>query len=182
MYPFLQRYCTSPDTNRNYRTAAFSRKSADPRNDWRPPLGGQCSSPIEGSIRYSGSGWGLFHWHGAQIPGDWILRPESLTPQVTLKTVNIEQRRAACEILGWNKLLQELDAKVIDRDADSQIGELLEVKLPDLPQPAKFLRVRCGTGREFAVGIPPEITSALHAQAWMIGVDAKEFTRPEIRT
>jgi hypothetical protein len=133
------------------------------------------------SIKYAGTGWGLFHWHGTQVPADWIVHREALTPQVALKTANIEQRRAACEMLGWARILSELNARVIDSDIDPEIGELVEVNLPDLPAPAKFLRVRCGTGREFAIGIPPHITKALDAQAWMIGLDPKDFTRPEIR-
>ena len=44
---------------------------------------------------------------------------------------NIEQRRAACEIVGWNRILAELDAKSLDKHPDPQIGELVEVSLPD---------------------------------------------------
>jgi hypothetical protein len=99
-----------------------------------------------------------------------------------LKQKNVEQRRVACEILGWANILRNLDeAKTIDADNDPQIGELVEVKLPDLPNKAKFLRVRCGTGREFAIGIPPHINKALDAQAWIVGLEPKDFTRPEIR-
>ena len=133
------------------------------------------------SIKYAGTGWGLFQWHGTQVPGEWILDRAKLTPKVALKQENIEQRRAACEILGWSNILTELKAKTIDRDNDPEIGELVQVKLPDLREPAKFLRVRCGTGREFAIGIPPHINKALDAQAWIAGLDPSEFQRPEIR-
>ncbi|MCC8949326.1 hypothetical protein H8A97_30545 [Bradyrhizobium sp. Arg62] len=74
-----------------------------------------------------------------------------------------------------------MNAKTIDRDPDPQIGELVEVKLPDLREKAKFLRVRCGTGREFAIGIPPHITKALDAQAWIVGLEPSDFVKPEIR-
>jgi hypothetical protein len=124
----------------------------------------------------------LFHWHGTQVPGEWILERSKLAPQTVLKTSNIEQRRAGCEILGWANILRELNAKTVDRDADPEIGELVEVNLPDLSAPAKFLRVRCGTGREFAIGIPPGINKALDAQAWMVGLEPSDFTRPECRS
>jgi hypothetical protein len=133
------------------------------------------------SIRYAGTGWGLFHWHGTQVPGEWILQRHKLTPAIALKQSNIEQRRAACEILGWANIIRELNAKTIDCDGDPEIGDLVEVRLPDLSAPARFLRVRCGTGREFAIGIPPHITKALDAQAWMIGLEPHEFIRPEVR-
>ena len=142
---------------------------------------GRLHSETGMSIKYAGTGWGLFHWHGTKIPAEWILERTKLTPQVALKCSNIEKRRVACEMLGWSRILLELKAKIIDQDADPEIGELVEVRLPDLSAPAKFLRVRCGTGREFAIGIPPGINKALDAQAWMIGLDPKDFHRPEIR-
>jgi hypothetical protein len=127
-------------------------------------------------------GWSLYHWHGVKIPAEWIEDKASLTAKTALTWTNIEQRRAAIEIVGWARILRELNAKVIDADGDPQIGTLVEVKLPDLPRPARFCRVTCGTGREFAVGVPPEIETALAAQAWMQGVQLADFIRPEIRT
>lgn len=126
-------------------------------------------------------GWELYHWHGTQVPEEWIKGRDSLTPEIALKQENMELRRAACEILGWDKILTALKAKVIDEDPDPEIGTLVEVQLPDLPNRAKFLRVRCGTGRQFAIGVPPAMTKALDAQAWIIGLDPKDFNRPEIR-
>ena len=133
------------------------------------------------AVEYS-DGWGVSSWHGTRVPDEWLADKKSLTAQVALKEQNIEQRRAACEILGWSRILKELDAKTIDHDNDPQIGDLVEVALPDLPQRAKFLRVQCGTGREFAIGIPPHIESSLEAQAWIVGLDTKDFLKPEVRT
>jgi hypothetical protein len=75
-----------------------------------------------------------------------------------------------------------LDATVVDEDGDPQIGTLVEVSLPGLPKRSRFLRVQCGTGREFAVGVPPEVKTALAAQAWMQGVKLEDFRKPEVRT
>ena len=131
------------------------------------------------SIAYR-DGWALHHWHGTAIPEEWVT-DRKLTPAVALGQPNIELRRAACEILGWDHILTELSAKMIDRDGDPEIGELVEVALPQIGA-AKFLRVRCGTGRQFAIGIPPHITKALDAQAWIIGLEPGDFIRPEVRS
>jgi hypothetical protein len=104
-----------------------------------------------------------------------------LTAKEAITWSNIEQRRAACEILGWAKILQELDAKVINEDGDPEIGTLVEVELPDIGK-EKFLRVMCGTKREFALPVPPEMKTALQAQSWTWGLDEKDFTIPEVRT
>lgn len=126
-------------------------------------------------------GWAIHAWHGVRIPAEWIEDRKTLTAAVALKTENVEQRRAACEILGWASILQELDARTVDVDADPEIGTLLEVTLPDAGN-ERFLRVLCGTKREFALPVPREMKTALEANAWTFGFDKDSFVKPEVRT
>jgi hypothetical protein len=126
-------------------------------------------------------GWSLYHWHGVKIPGEWIENRNNLDAKTALTWDNIEQRRAACELVGWERILRELDAKVIDTDEDPMIGELVEVTLPDVGR-EKFLRVVCGTGRRFALPVPPHTKTALDAQAWTYGVDTQVIAALEART
>ena len=106
---------------------------------------------------------------------------QSLTASVALTCENIEQRRAACEIIGWNKILDELDARVIDEDGDPEIGTLIEVDLPDSGK-ERFLRVTCGTGRQFAIPVPRDCgDTAIAANSWTYGLTQHEY-KPEIRT
>jgi hypothetical protein len=93
----------------------------------------------------------------------------------------MEQRRAACEIVGWANILRELDSKVIDEDDDPEIGTLLECEIPDSGK-ERFLQVKCGTGRAFVLHVPKECYTALEAQAWMFQLDVKSFIKPEVRT
>lgn len=130
------------------------------------------------SIAYR-DGWTLHHWHGVSIPPEWV-NGKKPSAKEALHWANVEQRRAACEILGWQHILAELDAKVIDKDDDAEIGTLLEVNLPD-SGPERFLSVRCGTGRQFALPVPREVDTALAANAWTYGLDKHSF-KPEIRT
>lgn len=124
-------------------------------------------------------GWSLYHWHGVKVPEEWILDRKSLTGQTALSQENTELRRAACEIVGWAKILKDLKAKVINTD-HPQIGTLLEVNLPDAEK-EKFLKVTCATGRKFAIPVPKEMKTALQANAWTFGLDSDQFN-PEIRT
>ena len=126
-------------------------------------------------------GWSLYHWHGVSIPAEWIEDRASLTPQIALTWQNIEQRRAACEILGWESILSALDARIIDQDADPMVGTLVEVNLPDAGK-ERFLRVLCGTGRTFSLPVPPTVKSAIEAQAWSWGLDQSTYDKPEVRT
>ena len=130
------------------------------------------------AIEY-GDGWGVAAWHGTRIPREWV---EGALPsaQDALRWSNIEQRRAACELIGWQAILREVNATSVDKDADLEIGELLRADLPDSPG-EQFLRVRCGTGREFVLPVPPNMRTAREANAWTYGLDADELA-PEVRT
>ena len=126
-------------------------------------------------------GWGVYAVHGTRIPETWITAPSTLTPKVALTWPNVEQRRAACEILGWENILRELKAKSINKDEDPMIGELVEVNLPDIGK-ERFLRVLCGTGRRFALPVPPNMKTALEANSWTYGVDTQVLKALEART
>ena len=125
-------------------------------------------------------GWALWHWHGVRVPRAWIENPSSVDPKLALTWRNIEQRRALAEILGWARVLEEVQAKEIDRDVDPQIGTLIETDLPDSPN-QKFLRVKCGTGREFVIPVPSEMRTARQANAWTYGLESNQL-KPEVRT
>ena len=127
-------------------------------------------------------GYAIHAWHGTTIPREWIEDKANLSAKTALTWANIEQRRAALEIVGWHNVLRELNAKVIDEDGDPEIGTLLEVRLPDLDRPTKILRARCGTGREFAMPVPPHVTTALEANAGSYRFRVGEFSKPEVRT
>jgi hypothetical protein len=122
----------------------------------------------------------VYSWHGVQVPKEWITE-KAITPQQALTWENIEQRRAACEILGWNRIISELGGITIDRDDDPQVGELIRVAIPEIGE-EKFLRVRCGTGREFALPVPPNMKTALEANAWTYGIDGNALRGLEVRT
>jgi hypothetical protein len=126
-------------------------------------------------------GWAVHSWHGVRVPAQWIENRGSLTPAAALGQRNVEQRRAACEILGWATILDGLKAKLIDRDGDPTIGELLEVNLPDSGR-ERFLRVLCGTGRTFAIPVPPTVQTALEANAWTYDIPASLMEQKENRT
>ena len=123
-------------------------------------------------------GFSIYAWRGTIFPEDWI--ENKLMPREALRWGNTEQRRVACEMIGWHKILDELKAEIVDKNADPEIGELVSVDFPDSGE-EKFLRVMCGTGREFALPVPPDMETALQANAWTWGLEPNEYN-PEIRT
>lgn len=123
-------------------------------------------------------GWELFHWHGVVIPKEWVTGSKPSAKEA-LTWPNIEQRRAACELVGWKNILSELSAVTIDTD-DAEIGELLEADIPDSGK-ERFLKVRCGTGRDFCIPVPKSMKTAIEANAWTYGLEDFEY-KPEVRT
>jgi hypothetical protein len=133
------------------------------------------------AIRYR-DGYSVYSWHGTRIPSEWIENKKSLTPEIALTWSNIEQRRCAAEILGWDNVIQQLNSVVIDEDGDPEIGTLLEVDIPEIGR-ERFLRVKCGTGRMFCIPVPPDMKTAIEAQAWTWDLTVEDFgVGPEIRT
>ena len=129
-------------------------------------------------------GESYYFWRGVQVPSEWISKPGVLDAKTAITWSNAEQRRAACEIVGWAKILNELEATTIDADGDPEIGCLVEVSIPDAPDPGRerFLLVRCGTGRDFALPVPRHMKTAREAQAWTWGLTIEAFKQPEVRT
>ena len=125
-------------------------------------------------------GWAVYRWHGVDVPREWIEAPSTIDPKLAITHPNAEQRRCLAEIIGWDRVLRELDARTIDTDADPQIGELVEVTIEE--EPARFLRCRCGTGRMFALRVPPETASAIAAQAWIHDLPESTMRQLEART
>ena len=131
------------------------------------------------SIEYR-DGWALHNWHGVSIPGEWVTGKKP-SAQDALSWKNIEQRRAACEIVGWASIIQELKVTKIDEDDDPEIGTLLEANLPGSGR-QRFLQARCGTGRMFTMLVSLDSgDTALSANAWTYGLDKMNF-KPEVRT
>ncbi len=121
-----------------------------------------------------------YYWRGAHVPAKWIEDRDSVSAADVFAEANAEKRRAGCEIIGWPRVLREIDATLIDDDGDPMIGTLYEGQIPGAVR-CGFLKVLCGTGREFVIPVPSGRKTALAAQAWMQNVPVKDWIKPEVR-
>ena len=131
-------------------------------------------------------GWSLYHWHGVSVPAHWIEDRANLDPAEVLSCENVEQRAAGMEIVGWAKALDLLDCKIIDSDPDPDHGDLIELTLPGLNEPGRFLRAYCPRNGLIVEGCPrvsdidgKPIDTVKAAQAWSFGMAENEFTYPD---
>ena len=125
-------------------------------------------------------GWSCYYWHGVRVPKEWILTPDSVERSLVLTNQNIEQRRCLAEILGWASVLDQVQTKIIDENSNPSIGTLLECVVEG--EPARFLRVKCGTGRDFVLSVPIEMRTALQANACSYDVTEEDILGLELRT
>jgi hypothetical protein len=134
-------------------------------------------------------GWSLYYWHGVSVPAEWIENRATLDPAVVLKSENVEQRAAGAAIIGWPKMVSKLKRKVIDGDPDTDMGALIELTLPGLREPGRFLQAKCPRNGIIVEGVPRisdidnlPINTVIAAQAWRVGDPQSEYEHPLVRT
>lgn len=140
-------------------------------------------------------GWEIYSWHGMTVPKEWIIDKENVDPTLALTHPNMELRRALAEIIGWGKVLQQLDCKLV---AEDRYGILIETNLPNAGR-TKFVHVRCATSPEgweitpdkplslngkriFVIPVPNNISTALEGVAWTAQMTPEEYAKLEVRT
>ena len=131
------------------------------------------------AIEYS-DGFGVAMWHGVRIPKEWIFDKSSLTPDVCLHHRDVEQRRCACEIVGWANVLENLHAVTIDQDMDPTVGTLVEVELPEIGTERFLIALDPNVDRQVGLPVPSEMQTALEANAWTYQIDLDNF-KPAFR-
>ena len=58
------------------------------------------------SIGYP-SGWGLYHWHGVEVPADLVLQPAALTVRRIQQETNVEVRRIMLDQFTFDRYVTE---------------------------------------------------------------------------
>ena len=134
-------------------------------------------------------GWALHYWHGVKVPAHWIEDRANLDPAEVLKADNVEQRAAGAAIIGWPKMAQKLKRKIIDGDPNTDLGALVEMTLPGLREPGRFLMAMCPRNGQIAEGVPRvsdidnlPIETVIAAQAWRDGLPVSDYDHPIFRT
>jgi hypothetical protein len=134
-------------------------------------------------------GWSIYHWHGVCVPAHWIEDRVNLDPNEVIQVENVEQRAAGCAIVGWPKMLKVLKARVIHDSGSPDIGQLIELDLPGMSAPGRFLKAECPRNGTIVEGVPLvsdidnlPIDTAIAAQAWRIGISIVEYVHPPRRT
>ena len=134
-------------------------------------------------------GWSLYHWHGVRVPAHWIEDRANLDPVEVMRESDVEKRTAGAAIIGWPKMIKHLKRKILDGDPNTDLGALIELTLPGLPEPGRFLQAVCPRNGTIVEGVPrvsdidnQPINTVIAAQAWRDGLPASEYSHPLYRT
>lgn len=130
-------------------------------------------------------GWSLYHWHGTPVPAHWIEQKESLDPGEVLACENVEQRAAGIAIIGMTKMLDSLEHKILDSHPDPLLGDLIEIRVPGLPESELYLRFTCPHNGPMMEGVDKralEEMSLRGAHAWHERLPLRIYSPAEQRT
>ncbi|MEG4912064.1 leucine-rich repeat domain-containing protein [Microcoleus sp. B13-B6] len=120
-------------------------------------------------------GWNFYYYHGVKLPEEYgQVHPNQWQSEWLLAEDNAEVRRVLIEGIGYDRLIQELQAKQID---SWQEYALLQIDNADV-EPICLLKMTCpSTGFIHALRVPPNLTSAREAIRWANwDIDPEEFS------
>lgn len=134
-------------------------------------------------------GWGIYAWHGTLLPEHWVTQKDTVNPAEIIGCKNVEQRAAGAAMVGWPRMIKHLNRKIIDGDPNTDVGALIELSLPGLREPGRFLQAVCPRNGIIVEGVPRvsdidnrPIETVMAAQAWRVGLPASAYEHPVLRT
>jgi hypothetical protein len=129
-------------------------------------------------------GWGIYSWHGTQVPGDLIETGWDTTR--ILREENTEVRRCAIERLGWDRFVTEAELQQVGATVPDPGNPGQSLALYDVPERIYDERVRVllctnatperdGTRHRFGLTVPGSIGDPIAAAAWTFGLNPSEY-------
>lgn len=141
---------------------------------------GRLHAPDGKAIEYA-DGWGVYAWHGVNVPEQVICAPDSLAPEQILSERNVEVRRVMIERFGADRLLSHTKARCLDMDQDGRRSLYLLPMRGD--EPLVAVRVECpSTKQVYFLRVPPEVRTCRAAIAWTFGFNTVQEYQPIVET
>lgn len=127
-----------------------------------------------------------YYFENISVPAKYFLEPEKLTVDEVLTHPNTEVRYAGIKIVGYDKILNSSNVKVIHRDKKkNQILFHIENIFND---PIAIVQVEDGTPnpdtgvrKKYYLTVPPTMTTCDEAVAWTFYKEKDEY-HPSIET
>jgi hypothetical protein len=143
----------------------------------------------QAAVEYA-DGTKVYSFNGVAIPENWVLERETMNPAEILQCPDTDKRAAGLALYGYNRLKGYLNYKIIEGDPTTDIGALIEIKIPGLTRPGRFLEAVCPRNGPVFLGVPTKnpwdnnkpIETAVGAQAFLARLPESAYEHPPIRT
>jgi hypothetical protein len=149
---------------------------------------GRLHNERRAAVEYA-DGTKVYAVNGVRIPGKWVLERTTIDPSEILQCEDVDQRAAGIALVGYAHLKDRLDYKILEGDPSTDIGALIELKIPGLSNPGRFLEAVCPRNGPVFLGVPPvspwdnePIVDAVGAQAFLARLPRSAYAHPPIRT
>jgi hypothetical protein len=139
---------------------------------------GRLHSPTGQAIGYA-DGWGLWFWHGLQVPQDIIEQPQAITVERVRGQANAEIRRVMIERMTPGRYLLESGAKVIDMDARPVEGGAPRALLADSFGDRWLVGSDGSTDRVYHMPVPQDVKTCREAHERIACVTDESMIRLE---
>jgi len=112
-------------------------------------------------------GYGIYTISGVSVDKQVVMEPETQTVKQINDEDNEEVKRIRIERYGWQKYMEGIDAKVLDKNRD-EVSDTNEFLFSGNGIVA-LLCICPSTGKEFVLEVPPETKTCAEAQDWVSG-------------
>jgi len=150
---------------------------------------GQLHNERGPAISYE-DGTAIYAFNGVNLPKNWVLERDTMDPIKILQCSDTDVRAAGIALFGYDRLKKHLDYKIIEGDPSTDIGALVELRIPGLSRPGRFLEAICPRNGPVFLGVPNKnpwgdnqpILTAVGAQAFLARLPESAYQHPPIRT
>lgn len=132
----------------------------------------------------------IYAFNGVVIPEKWVLEKETIDPSEILSCPDVDKRAAGIALIGYSKMKKDLNYKILEGNPNTDIGALVEITIPGLRNPGRFLEAICPRNGPVFLGVPETnpwgndepIRTAVDAQAFLARLPSSAYIHPPIRT
>ncbi|HEY9717787.1 MAG TPA: hypothetical protein V6C69_09985 [Trichormus sp.] len=117
-------------------------------------------------------------WNGTIIPGDIVIKADTISVERINSEPNIEIRRAMIDLYGVGRYLTDSAAEVIHRD---EYGVLYKQNSIVIVEVTNSTKEPDGSNKKYFLRVPPHIKRAKAAVAWTFGLREEEY-QPNAQT
>jgi hypothetical protein len=141
------------------------------------------------AVEYA-DGTRVYAVRGVIVPERWVVERECMDPAEIFECTLTDVRAAGIALFGYARLKQQLRYRIVEGDPSTDIGALVEITLPGLSRPGRFLEAECPRNGPVWLGVPEcnpwdnnrPILSAVGAQAFLARLPESAYAHPPIRT